>query len=248
MLYLTILVLVTAIFKAFILYDVQRIVNGGETNYVSATLAIYLNVYNVFSSLLQLLGIVGGEREERRISATVKSRPRGRLFLNVQLSGRAYGNLGRGKLARVSLPSRFGKPCTWLRRYFLRRSPSRSRNSATDRSETSCMRIRIEAPAGRRRWPILLMTGGATSSARDKAASFLAAACSAKSPATYLGRIPAARFVHVPCPSRFPCHIINIVNIEPGSVHQSCRSCQLLRWNKIFCNPNNVQTKTPAEC
>jgi modulator of FtsH protease len=57
------LVLVIAVFSAFILYDVQRVVNGGETNYVSATLAIYLSVYNNFSSLLQLLGIVGGERE-----------------------------------------------------------------------------------------------------------------------------------------------------------------------------------------
>ena len=62
-LHLTILVLVIAVFSAFILYDVQRVVNGGETNYVSATLAIYLSVYNVFSSLLQLLGIVGGDRE-----------------------------------------------------------------------------------------------------------------------------------------------------------------------------------------
>lgn len=62
-LHLTILVLVIAVFSAFILYDVQRIVNGGETNYVSATLAIYLSVYNIFSSLLQLLGIVGGDRE-----------------------------------------------------------------------------------------------------------------------------------------------------------------------------------------
>jgi FtsH-binding integral membrane protein len=62
-LHLTILVLVIGVFSAFILYDVQQIVNGGETNYISATLAIYLNVYNIFSSLLQLLGIVGGERE-----------------------------------------------------------------------------------------------------------------------------------------------------------------------------------------
>ena len=62
-LHLTILVLVIAVFSAFILYDVQRVVNGGETNYISATLAIYLSVYNIFSSLLQLLGIVGGERE-----------------------------------------------------------------------------------------------------------------------------------------------------------------------------------------
>jgi FtsH-binding integral membrane protein len=62
-LHLTILVLVTAVFSAFILYDVQRVVNGGETNYISATLAIYLSIYNVFSSLLQLLGIVGGDRQ-----------------------------------------------------------------------------------------------------------------------------------------------------------------------------------------
>ncbi|RJF98506.1 Bax inhibitor-1/YccA family protein [Noviherbaspirillum saxi] len=62
-LHLTILVLVIAVFSAFILYDVQRVVNGGETNYITATLAIYLSVYNVFSSLLQLLGIAGGERD-----------------------------------------------------------------------------------------------------------------------------------------------------------------------------------------
>jgi modulator of FtsH protease len=54
-------VLAIGIFSAFILYDVQRIVNGGETNYVSATLSIYLNVYNIFTSLLRLLGIVGGD-------------------------------------------------------------------------------------------------------------------------------------------------------------------------------------------
>ena len=62
-LHLTILVLVIAVFSAFILYDVQRVVNGGETNYITATLAIYLSVYNVFTSLLQLLGIAGGERD-----------------------------------------------------------------------------------------------------------------------------------------------------------------------------------------
>jgi len=54
-------VLAVAIFSAFILYDVQRIVNGGETNYITATLAIYLDVYNVFANLLRLLGIVGGD-------------------------------------------------------------------------------------------------------------------------------------------------------------------------------------------
>jgi FtsH-binding integral membrane protein len=62
-LHLTILVLVIAVFSAFILYDVQRVVNGGETNYVTATLAIYLSIYNIFTSLLQLLGIAGGERD-----------------------------------------------------------------------------------------------------------------------------------------------------------------------------------------
>lgn len=54
-------ILAIGIFSAFILYDVQRIVNGGETNYVTATLSIYLNVFNIFSSLLRLLGIVGGD-------------------------------------------------------------------------------------------------------------------------------------------------------------------------------------------
>lgn len=60
---LTISVLATVIFSAFMLVDLQRVVNGGETNYVSATLAIYLDVYNVFSNLLMLLGIFGGDRE-----------------------------------------------------------------------------------------------------------------------------------------------------------------------------------------
>jgi modulator of FtsH protease len=54
-------VMAIGIFSAFILYDVQRIVNGGETNYISATLSIYLDVYNIFTSLLRLLGIVGGD-------------------------------------------------------------------------------------------------------------------------------------------------------------------------------------------
>jgi modulator of FtsH protease len=55
--------LAVVIFSAFILFDVQRIVNGGETNYISATLAIYLDVYNIFTSLLQLLGIGFGNRD-----------------------------------------------------------------------------------------------------------------------------------------------------------------------------------------
>lgn len=54
---LTISVLAVLIFSALMLYDVQRIVNGGETNYVSATLALYLDIYNVFVHLLALFGI-----------------------------------------------------------------------------------------------------------------------------------------------------------------------------------------------
>jgi len=60
---LTISVLAVAIFSAFMLVDLQRVVNGGETNYISATLAIYLDIYNVFVNLLMLLGIFGGERD-----------------------------------------------------------------------------------------------------------------------------------------------------------------------------------------
>jgi len=56
-------VLAMVIFSAFILFDVNRIVNGGETNYISATLSIYLDIYNVFTSLLQLLGIGFGNRD-----------------------------------------------------------------------------------------------------------------------------------------------------------------------------------------
>jgi modulator of FtsH protease len=60
---LTMLVLCLAVFSAFMLYDIKRVIDGGETNYVSATLAIYLDIYNVFQSLLMLLGIFGGDRE-----------------------------------------------------------------------------------------------------------------------------------------------------------------------------------------
>jgi modulator of FtsH protease len=60
---LVVSVLAIGIFSAFILFDVQRIVNGGETNYISATLAIYLDVYNIFTSLLQLLGFTAGSRD-----------------------------------------------------------------------------------------------------------------------------------------------------------------------------------------
>jgi modulator of FtsH protease len=51
------------IFSAYMLYDIKRIIDGGETNYISATLALYLDIVNVFQSLLALLGIFGGERD-----------------------------------------------------------------------------------------------------------------------------------------------------------------------------------------
>ncbi|MGJ7484198.1 Bax inhibitor-1/YccA family protein [Variovorax sp. LT2P21] len=52
-----------AIFSAYMLYDLKQIMDGGETNYISATLALYLDLFNVFQSLLALLGIFGGERD-----------------------------------------------------------------------------------------------------------------------------------------------------------------------------------------
>jgi modulator of FtsH protease len=60
---ITLAVIAIGLFSAFMLYDLKRIIDGGETNYVSATLAIYLDVYNVFQSLLALLGIFGGDRD-----------------------------------------------------------------------------------------------------------------------------------------------------------------------------------------
>lgn len=58
---LTVSAMAVVLFSAFMLYDLKRIIDGGETNYVTATLAIYLDVYNVFQSLLSLLGIFGGD-------------------------------------------------------------------------------------------------------------------------------------------------------------------------------------------
>lgn len=62
-LYLAVSVIAIAIFSAYILFDVQQIIHGGETNYISATLNIYLDVYNIFVNLLSLLGIFGGSRD-----------------------------------------------------------------------------------------------------------------------------------------------------------------------------------------
>ena len=60
---LTVSAVAVLIFSGYILYDIGRIVNGGETNYISATLAVYLDVYNVFVNLLNLLMILSGRRD-----------------------------------------------------------------------------------------------------------------------------------------------------------------------------------------
>ncbi len=57
---ITLSLLVSAIFSAFILVDLKRVRDGEETNYITATLSVYLSLYNVFQSLLSLLGIFGG--------------------------------------------------------------------------------------------------------------------------------------------------------------------------------------------
>ena len=56
-------VIAIGIFSAYMLYDLKQIIDGGETNYITATLALYLDAFNVFQSLLALLGIFGGERD-----------------------------------------------------------------------------------------------------------------------------------------------------------------------------------------
>ena len=53
---------VMAIFSLFVLVDVKRVIDGGETNYVMATLNIYLDLYNVFQSLLVILTSLTGDR------------------------------------------------------------------------------------------------------------------------------------------------------------------------------------------
>lgn len=62
MLMIVVSVLAVFIFSAYILYDVQKIVNGGETNYIRAATSLYIDVYVIFSHLLSLLGL-GGSRD-----------------------------------------------------------------------------------------------------------------------------------------------------------------------------------------
>ena len=59
----TISTLVILVFSLFLLYDLQRILRGGETNYVMATTGVYLSLFNVFAVLLQLLGFTQGDGE-----------------------------------------------------------------------------------------------------------------------------------------------------------------------------------------
>jgi modulator of FtsH protease len=60
---LTISSLVIVVFSLFLLHDVSRIVNGGETNYIMATTGVYMSLFNIFANLLQLLMALMGERD-----------------------------------------------------------------------------------------------------------------------------------------------------------------------------------------
>jgi len=55
--------LVIVVFSLFLLYDLQRVIRGGETNYIMATTAVYMSLFNIFANLLQLLMALGGERD-----------------------------------------------------------------------------------------------------------------------------------------------------------------------------------------
>jgi len=60
---LTVSAVAVLIFSGYILYDISQVVTGGETNYISATLKVYLDVYNLFVNLLNLLMILSGRRD-----------------------------------------------------------------------------------------------------------------------------------------------------------------------------------------
>jgi FtsH-binding integral membrane protein len=60
---LTISAVAVLIFSAYILYDVSNIIRGGETNYIMATLGLFLNLYNIFISLLNILLALTGNRD-----------------------------------------------------------------------------------------------------------------------------------------------------------------------------------------
>jgi modulator of FtsH protease len=58
---LVISTLAIGLFSMYMLYDLKQIIDGGETNYINATLALYLDIFNVFQSLLMILGIASGD-------------------------------------------------------------------------------------------------------------------------------------------------------------------------------------------
>jgi modulator of FtsH protease len=58
---LVISTLCVGIFSLYMLYDLKQIIDGGETNYITATLALYLDIFNVFQSLLAILGLTSGD-------------------------------------------------------------------------------------------------------------------------------------------------------------------------------------------
>jgi modulator of FtsH protease len=60
---ITLSVIAIGIFSAFILYDLKRVKDGEETNYITATLGVYLSIYNVFQSLLAIFGMTGGDSD-----------------------------------------------------------------------------------------------------------------------------------------------------------------------------------------
>jgi modulator of FtsH protease len=60
---LTISAIAVLIFSAYILFDISQIVNGGQTNYVMATMSLYLDIYNIFINLLSLLMAFSGDRD-----------------------------------------------------------------------------------------------------------------------------------------------------------------------------------------
>ena len=60
---LTISTLVIVVFSLFLLHDLNRVVRGGETNYIIATTTVYMSLFNIFANLLSLLGILGGDRD-----------------------------------------------------------------------------------------------------------------------------------------------------------------------------------------
>lgn len=58
---LAISAVIIMIMSGLILFDTSRIIHGGETNYIRATVSLYLNIYNIFVHLLHLLGVFGGD-------------------------------------------------------------------------------------------------------------------------------------------------------------------------------------------